>query len=103
MTKEKARAYNEILDNLKRDLAEEGTKRDVSEIKEILKGYASGAYTKDGDELIVIPSSCLDEIFGVHKKSDRSKCKSFIGCRVKKRVFYSTTNHNCEEFKEAKQ
>jgi hypothetical protein len=102
MKKEQTRAYIEILENLKRDLAEEG-EVDIKRIRANIEGYASGAYTKDGDELIVIPSSCLDEIFGGHKKSDCRKCKSFIECSVEKQVFYSTTKHNCKEFKEAKQ
>lgn len=99
MKKEQAKAYIEILDNLKRDLAEEGNKRDVSEIKELLKGYGSGVYTSDGDELIVIPSSALDKIF----KTEIGRCmhcKSYYQCSIDKQLFYS--NHKCEEFKEAK-
>ena len=99
MTKEQVKAYSDILDNLKRDLAEEV---DIKRIKTDIEGYASGVFTKDGDELIVIPSSCLDEIFGIHKKSDCRKCKHFIECSLEKQMFYSTTKHNCKEFKEAK-
>ena len=97
---EQAKAYIEILDNLKRDLAEEGNKRDVSEIKEILKGYGSGVYTSDGDELIVIPSSALDEIFGT-KKPYCIRCKHFIQCSIDKQAFYEkNTKYSCKEYEE---
>lgn len=67
MKKEQTIAYIEILDNLKRDLAEDSNEKDVSLIREKLEEFASGVYTKEGDELIVIPSSALDEIFGTKK------------------------------------
>lgn len=96
---EQARAYCEVLDNLKRDLTEEGNKRDVSEIKELLKGYGSGVYTSDGDELIVIPSSALDVIFGT-KKPYCIKCKHFIQCSMDKQEFYNNTKYSCKEYEE---
>lgn len=96
---EQAKAYIEILDNLKRDLAEEGNKRDVSEIKEILKGYGSGVYTSDGDELIVIPSSALDEIFG-NKMTYCVTCEHI--CPILKMAHYTNTKDKCPDYKEAK-
>ncbi len=99
MKKEQAKLYIEILDNLKRDLTEEGGKKDVSEIKEILKGYGSGVYTSDGDELIVIPSSALDVIFGT-KKPYCIRCKYFIQCSMEKQEFYNNTKHSCKEYEE---
>ena len=101
MNKAEAKAYGEVLDNLKRDLAEVGNQKDVSKIKEKLKSYASGVFTKEGDELIVIPSSALKEILGETNKTDCPTCKHFILCSLEKQIFYKNTGYECDEYEEA--
>lgn len=112
MTKEERKTYIEILDNLKRDLAEdfEDQKKAIrseaaAQIREKLERFASGVYTGKGDELLIIPTSSLEEIFKefAPKKTDCLKCKCFILCSMDKQAFYKNTSYECDEYKEAKQ
>lgn len=111
MTKEERKAYIEILDNLKRDLAEdfEDQKRAIrseaaAQIRETLERYASGVYIAN-DELLIIPMSSLEEIFKefTPKKTDCRNCRHFIGCEFGKMAFHKSSGIECDEFEEAKQ
>lgn len=107
MKKEQARAYIEILENLKRDLAEdfEDQKKAIrseaaAQIREKLERFASGVYVAKGDELLIIPMSSLEEIFKefTPKKTDYPKCKHFILCSMDKQAFYKNTIYREDVF-----
>ena len=108
MTKEQAKAYSEILDNLKRDLADDEQEKRIraevaEEIGKKLSTFASGVYMKGEDELIVIPMSSLKHILKDYKlqpKTDCRGCKHFILCNIDKQSFYIHTGEECPEYKE---
>lgn len=110
MKKEQAKAYIEILDNLKRDLAEGDDKEKAiraevaKEIGDKIAPFKSGVYLQGGDELIVIPQSSLDYIlkdYNIPLSYDCRKCKSFVLCSIDKQLFYAHSGDKCCEFKEA--
>lgn len=118
MTKEEAKAYCEILDNLKRDLAakcdnDTEIARVVNLICNKIEGYASGVYLNKNDELIILPHSALEEIRQklvpqnlVPQKpvstKDRPLCLDCIKCThfcdIHKMRYYTFTKIKCPDF-----
>jgi hypothetical protein len=113
MTKEEAKAYCEILDNLKRDLAakcdnDTEIAKVVNLICDKIEGYASGVYLNKNDELIILPHSALEEIrqkFVPQKPVSTEdnplglnciKCTHF--CDIHKMRYYTFTKTKCPDF-----
>ena len=100
MKKEQARAYIEVLDNLKRDLVDNNNSV-VGEILDKIEDYATSVYVGERDELIVIPRSAIAKLRKEYCPKDCRNCRRFIGCEFGKMAFHKASGIECDEFEEA--